>query len=272
MKNVDELLKGLLDDDSTWEEMCDYIRSGISVDEMRYALLGVERMIKDIATDLDGGRRYFFPLFSETETDLLEDLLGTRGMILNEMMKPKPTEEEVERLNYQNEKLLGLVEEARKHAEILIHMFYSVPLNEEERTEYDLEKWLEFTWGDTDAVIKMSNDDYYGSDFSYMMKLIDTIKSRTICLNNLLIECCGLPETMEDALKQNQETMEDGVTWADGYLHNDAFKDICICHPIHCLYSHLHYSIPDILRMNDFAYKVTLTYEKEICEGRECPQ
>ncbi len=34
---------------------------------------------------------------------------------------------------------------------------------------YDVEEHVDFSWNDEDSVLKMDNDDYYGSDFEYML-------------------------------------------------------------------------------------------------------
>lgn len=46
--------------------------------------------------------------------------------------------------------------------------------------------------------------------------------------------------------------LDDGTTWADGFLWNPEFEHICICHALHCLCCHAHYPIPDALRMTSF--------------------
>ena len=41
----------------------------------------------------------------------------------------------------------------------------------------------------------------------------------------------------------------------------EEFKDICICHAVHELCQHKMYSIPDLLRMNDFWCEVKVTHQ-----------
>ena len=40
---------------------------------------------------------------------------------------------------------------------------------------------LRFEYGDDDAVVKLENDDYYGSDFQYMIHLLDELMSSGRC-------------------------------------------------------------------------------------------
>lgn len=267
MNTVGTILKNLLSEDLDASlEICDYIRSGISAEKKRYALFEVERMIKEIAGNRNN--TIFFKQFSEKETDDLESLIGTRCMILNEMMPHTP--EEMERFKYQNDRLLRLTQEATKQERNMIKTFFHSPYREEDLMLYDLEKELTFTWGDEDAVIKMPNDNYYGSDFSYMLHLISELTERRRGISNLINECCILSYGEESALSQNAETLDDGTTWADGiYLHHEAFKDICVCYAVHAVCTHLPYSIPDLLRMDDFYVGVKLEYGHEDCEQRD---
>lgn len=114
MKTFDEMLRDSLEEDCDLGEICDYIRSGIGVEEKRRALLEVERMIKGIA----GNEKnlYLFDLFSQKETDDIESLVLMRSFILDEMMPHTP--EEMERFKYQNDRLLRLTQEATKQEKI----------------------------------------------------------------------------------------------------------------------------------------------------------
>lgn len=261
MKAFDEMLRNSLNWDCDAEDIYGYIRGGISIEEKRRALLEVERMIKDIAGNTEN--LYFFDLFSQKEAEDLESLVGTRSFILDEMMPHTP--EEMERFKYQNERLLSLTQEATKQERNMIQMFFHSPHREKDLMLYDIEKSLTFTWGDKDAVIKMPNDDYYGSDFCYMLHLISELIERIPTHSNLINGCCILYSGEEQALIDNAETLDDGTTWADGHLHHEAFSDICVCYAVHAVCTHLPYSIPDLLRMDDFNVSVKLEYGHEDC-------
>ena len=143
MKTFDEMLRDSLEEDCGPGEICDYIRSGIGVEEKRRALLEVERMIKDIA----GNEKnlYLFDLFSQKETDDIESLVLMRSFILDEMMPHTP--KEMERFKYQNDRLLRLTQEATKQERNMIQMFFHSPYREKDLMLYDIEKSLTFTWG-----------------------------------------------------------------------------------------------------------------------------
>ena len=62
---------------------------------------------------------------------------------------------------------------------------------------------------------------------------------------------------------------DDGTSWNLDYLDNPAFDKFCICHLLHSLHSHEHYSLPDILRMDDFWTDVSLRYEREVYQWKK---
>ena len=125
-------------------------------------------------------------------------------------------------------------------------------------------------YGDDDAVVKLENDDYYGSDFQYMIHLLDELMSagryKTDILNGVFGTFGG---ATEDGYKQINNMLDDGDSWDECSLHKPEFADICVCYAMHALHTHQDYSLPDILRMDDFVVKVHLQYENEVCDTRD---
>ena len=58
---------------------------------------------------------------------------------------------------------------------------FHTPYKVDDRYRYEVEGVLRFEYGDDDAVVKMENDDYYGSDFQYMIHLLDELMSAGRC-------------------------------------------------------------------------------------------
>ena len=58
------------------------------------------------------------------------------------------------------------------------------------------------------------------------------------------------------------DNLNDGTTWYESMQPAaDKLSHLCICHAIHDLSCHKPYSIPDILRMNDFCVEVAIKHE-----------
>ena len=57
---------------------------------------------------------------------------------------------------------------------------------------------------------------------------------------------------MSDKQLECVNDLEDGTTWAEGWLCHPKLEHICMCHAVHSLVCHHAFSIPDMLRINDF--------------------
>lgn len=246
-------IRNLVEASAKYEEEADerlrvYIREQSNADQKREVLLEVERQIKHIAGEPRGG--ICFRNFNDDEEDKLDSLLRMRGYILDEMMSA-PIPQEVERLRYQNDKLLRLSRELYAKAALLQQMkdHSDIKFDEEYRDEVD--GVLLFEYNDDDAVVRLENDGYYGSDFRYMILLIAT-----------LVEG-NFPNGSSEIARYGTEGLDDGTSWNEGCLGNRAFDGITICHAVHALVCHQPYCVPDLLRMNDFVIRITVEYERD---------
>lgn len=130
--------------------------------------------------------------------------------------------------------------------------------------EYEVEGILKTQgWNDEDEVPKLPEDEYYGSDFQYMSEVLHEMMPD--CINQApcrkWLESHSLNNKETGPGTAFTDTMEDGTTWAEGPLYHPALSHICICHPIHDICTQNPFSIPDLLRINDFKTTVKLTIE-----------
>ena len=264
-KCLDRIEDKGFDDDDAYSEIIDYIREVATVDEKREVLQNVEQRVKKIVNyDLDysPSLRYL----SENEHDVIDLLMGIRYVVLNEMML-HPTPAEVERFRYQNDKLFKLTQEYYAQCRNMWRTLFHTPYKVDDRYCYEVEGVLRFEYGDDDAVVKLENDDYYGSDFQYMIHLQDElIYKMDSLLNGVFGSFVG---ATEDGYKQINNMLDDGDSWDECSLHKPEFADICVCYAMHALHTHQDYCLPDILRMDDFVVKVHLQYENEVCDTRD---
>lgn len=237
------------------ERIIAYVREQADTDQKRYVLLETERAIKRIAgflVDRDG--RYVEPAwfrnFSSDEADKLVNLIGTRKMVLNEMLRPTP--QEVERTKQLNDKLIGLTKEMQENVRLMGQMRKHSESNIDERYNCDIDGTIVFEYGDDDAVVDLDDDGYYGSDFHYMIHLISELVAGDYQTGSPEIE------------RASWQTVEDGTSWKDGSFSDHTFDGIKICHALHTLADIQPYSVPDVLRIDDFVVRATLQYEREI--------
>ena len=256
--------KGFDDDDAN-SDILEYIREVATVDEKREVLQNVEQRVKRIVNcDLDYSP--FLRYLSENEHDVIDLLMGIRYVVLNEMML-HPTPAEVERFRYQNDKLFKLTQEYYAQCRNMWRTLFHTPYKVDDCYCYEVEGVLRFEYGDDDAVVKLENDDYYGSDFQYMIHLQDElIYKMDSLLNGVFGSFVG---ATEDGYKQINNMLDDGDSWDECSLHKPEFADICVCYAMHALHTHQDYCLPDILRMDDFVVKVHLQYENEVCDTRD---
>ena len=266
-KCLDRIENKGFDDDDAYSEILEYIREVATVDEKREVLQKVEQRVKRIVNcDLDysPSLRYL----SENEHDVIDLLMGIRYVVLNEMML-HPTPAEVERFRYQNDKLFKLTQEYYAQCRNMWRTLFHTPYKVDDRYCYEVEGVLRFEYGDDDAVVKLENDDYYGSDFQYMIHLQDELIYKykmDSLLNGVFGSFVG---ATEDGYKQINNMLDDGDSWDECSLHKPEFADICVCYAMHALHTHQDYCLPDILRMDDFVVKVHLQYENEVCDTRD---
>lgn len=264
-KCLDRIENKGFDDDDAYSEILEYIREVATVDEKREMLQNVEQRVKRIVNcDLDYSP--FLRYLSENEHDVIDLLMGIRYVVLNEMML-HPTPAEVERFRYQNDKLFKLTQEYYAQCRNMWRTLFHTPYKVDDRYCYEVEGVLRFEYGDDDAVVKLENDDYYGSDFQYMIHLQDELIYK---MDSLLNGVFGLfVGATEDGYKQINNMLDDGDSWDECSLHKPEFADICVCYAMHALHTHQDYCLPDILRMDDFVVKVHLQYENEVCDTRD---
>lgn len=264
-KCLDRIENKGFDDDDAYSEILEYIREVATVDEKREVLQNVEQRVKrNVNCDLDYSP--FLRYLSENEHDVIDLLMGIRYVVLNEMML-HPTPAEVERFRYQNDKLFKLTQEYYAQCRNMWRTLFHTPYKVDDRYCYEVEGVLRFEYGDDDAVVKLENDDYYGSDFQYMIHLQDElIYKMDSLLNGVFGSFVG---ATEDGYKQINNMLDDGDSWDECSLHKPEFADICVCYAMHALHTHQDYCLPDILRMDDFVVKVHLQYENEVCDTRD---
>lgn len=106
--------------------------------------------------------------------------------------------------------------------------------------DYEINGTLRFYYNDIDSILSFSDDEVYGSDFKTMISLISA------CLHDTYAENIESFSPMDSML-------DDGVSWTDyPFRSRNEYDDIIICHAVHQLTEHQLYSIPDLIRLNDF--------------------
>lgn len=253
MFELKNYLKNLPQDYKANQAFKDWLHDEADIDTKRSIVKSVEKRIKRMA----GYRDLHLPHIDEKNWKLLEALIKVRQATLDEMMIP--TKEEVEMMSRLNDNLLDLTHQLyTKMAEMWKVMNNSGLATDD---DYCVEGAFDYEWEEEDAVLKLNNDDWYGSNFYYMLWVLgefDKKDRHTMMHIHETLETFGEPE--EKVMKECYDFLDDGDTWTDGALWKPAFNDIIVCYMLHAVCCHFHYSLADVLRMDNFAIRVNIEY------------
>ena len=207
------------------------------------------------------------------QKEALEEALSVRQDLLNDMFLCTP--EEALDFRRTNERLYSLTQKMHEKAVSL----YRALLEEGYDPDFDddimVEGSLKFVFNEALGSVMLSDKEKrvlfdkplepYGSDFPSMLDILSEYYE-----DALMPECASCSVSFRtshnaqmDAREYGLENyLDDGKTWAEpGPLGRDEFGDICICHAVHDLCTHKLYSVPDLLRMNDFWCEVRITHQ-----------
>lgn len=205
-------------------------------------LMDVERLIKEIAgnssDDSDSWRR------DQQKLHEVKSLLTRRCNLLNLMFMP--SDANMTRFKELNSRLEALCRQLRER---IIKLKQSLPLiwDSDFDDDYELVGELRFCYDDEKSVLKLDDDDHYCSDFCRMIDIIHT------CNYGTYWECI-------ERISPASPILDDGESWNEPpFYGRPDFDNIIICHAMHNLSDHMLYSIPDILRLNDFWAEAHLT-------------
>lgn len=174
----------------------------------------------------------------------VEELFERRRWILNRMFEFTPQNVEKirridERLHSLSVKLFERVNAMEAKASIIMD-------DPEFDDDYEIEGTLAFSFNDENSVLKLNDDTFYGSNFTLMISAIDRYYYEKGNFYEYILEIKPGTTTMDDDLDD----------WSESPLTHPELK---ICYATHIICCHKLYSIPDLLRMNDFWAEVKFT-------------
>lgn len=177
----------------------------------------------------------------------VEELLMQRCNLLNKIFQPTP--KNLERFRKVNDYLLNRTQELHRRVGDLLKKA-TLLSDKDFDDDCEVEGWLQFVFNGEESVLRLDDDDYYGSRFDLMNKALYE-----------LYQGKGLPEIERSSNGVNN--LDDGQSWMEGtfWKWENEFKDIVICHAVHDLTDHKLYSIPDLLRLNDFWIEAKILFQ-----------
>lgn len=175
----------------------------------------------------------------------LEDLLLDRRSILDGMFMGN--DEEMSHLRRVNDHLSYLRKELHRRVAIMKQSIVNDPAFDD---DYEVEGRLDVHYNDETSVLTLKDDAYYGSDFRLMNEVLESF----YLMNRK--NSIGFTISPHD----------------DGKLDNMVYDEWCgipMCYALYDLCFYKHYSIPDVIRLNDFWAEVTLTAQSITTQSGE---
>ena len=253
------------------EDLTDYIYQENDVDKKRALLLEVEAEIKKLMGEQEKGSLDLRHI-GATQIEKIQDLVNTRSLILNRMFQAAP--QEIKRFEAVNELLDSLTKKMYHRMANFYRTLIDSPKDKSFDDDYVVSGTLKYVYNDEDSILILPEDGYYGSDFAYMIELIYYLFEDYNGGVPEIEECsCNYsPQNtsdMTDEQLQCVDVWDDGATWAEGHLRRPELKHIIVCHAVHDICTHKPYSIPDLLRLNDFWVEAHLICQHIIDQNGE---
>ena len=241
-----------------------------SLQEKQDALALIERKIKHIAEDIG-----FFEMedisvrMSDKDKFALYSLLVARRYLMDQMMG-EPSKDYVERVSYQSGKLAILMAECLKQGtEMWDAVQNSSSFKANDYLQYG-EYVLEYKADSCQAVLALEDDDAFGSAFPFIHRLVYTIGEQTDLFDNNLMRKKLILDALADKDWEEEDLPSEVASWDESILFSQAFEGIKLCPAMLALHCSLPYSIPDIVRMNNFVINTSITCEKNFSEDTFC--
>ena len=237
-----------------------------SLSEKQDALALIERKIKYIAEEIGFFEEEDISVrISDKDKFALYSLLVARRYLMDQIMG-EPSKDYVERVSYQSDKLAMLMAECLKQGtEMWNAVKDSSSFKANDYLQYG-EYVLEYKADSCRAVLALEDDDAYGSAFPFIHRLIYTIGEHINLFDNNLMKKKLILDALADKGWAAEDLPSEVTSWDESVLFTPAFEKIKICPALLALHCSLPYSIPDIVRMNNFVSKTAITCEKSFSE------
>lgn len=190
----------------------------------------------------------------------VRDMMGYRKFILDALFAKHCTDAEIARLEKLNSLLLDLTNRTYKRTADLFRALIAMPKDELD-DDYEIEGLLVPEFDTVDSTLRLEEDPYYGSDFTRMAAILQETEKYLLDLAHvspIWSSVADYSPTMSDKELNCENTLDDGLSWAEGPLRNSKLKHITICYALHALCTHMNFSIPDTLRMDNFRIEISL--------------
>ena len=242
--------------------------------QLKYELLKLEKHILRITGDPlatgRGHRKWYRWASNKNAVELVQEMMSDRSYILELLFEKHCTPSEVARLEKVNELLLDLTNRTYQRTASLARQILSMPKDELD-DDLTVEGKLVPDFDLPSSVLRLEDDTYYGSDFVRMAAILQETEEYQPAMTDVycyLERVENFTPTITDEQLGCANTLDDGTTWAEAWLRIPPLEHITVCHALHALVTHMNWSIPDVLRINDYKVEVKLTVQQYSDQAR----
>ena len=236
--------------------------------QLKYELKKLEKRILRITGDPlvtgKGYRKFFRWASNKNSVDRVREMMSGRSFILHLLFEKHCTPAEVARLEKVNDLLLDLTNRTYKRTASLARKVLSTP-REELDDDLTVEGKFVPEFDLPYSVLRLEDDNYYGSDFARMAAILQETEEYQPGMADVrcyLDQIENFTPAITDEELGCANTMDDGTTWGEAWLRIPPLEHIIISYALHALVTHMNWSIPDVLRINDYKIEVTLTVQQ----------
>lgn len=235
--------------------------------QLKNELIKLEKQILDITGNpLDQKHDCQFPewIQDRVEFAVVTKFMSDRCFLLNLLFETHCTPEEVARLENINGMLLEMTNRTYNRTAEMVRTLM-VMKKDDMDDDYELEGKLVPRFDIPYSVLHLEDDNYYGSDFIRMAAILQETEKHKPVMVDVYCDLSRLKEKTPSATDKElkcSNDLDDGYSWAEGPLRHPKLSHITICHAFHALCTHMNWSIPDVLRLNDFSIEFKLSVQQ----------
>lgn len=185
----------------------------------------------------------------------VEALMSERQYLMNQLFFLHKSPAEIERFKELNSRLKDLTDKVYKRTGEIYRRLLDAPVDPDFDDDIEVEGIIKYDCDSRTDVLRLEDDDFYGSDFDAMLSILDSLQEEIglpdfVSVNPNTYNWPNLHSGMSDEELRLTNDLDDGTTW-DEYRIPE-LEDTIVCHAVHDLTDHRSFSIPDFLRMNSF--------------------
>lgn len=229
------------------------------LEALRDKLKGIETDIRILAGPVKAEDGYT-GLPDDLDREKLERLLASRHYCLDMLFRKDP--DGIEKFRKINALLKELTDGLYRKGAKVYRQYISFGVDDEFDDDFMLEADLRFVYNGKESLAELGDEEYYGSDFGYMMNVIYEFCYESPACGASFSK--GLLKT--DRLEMSDRELDlcnsgDEHGWNELKIRIPELEGIKICNAVNeiCVYNS--YSVADLLRMNDFWCEVKARYQ-----------